>query len=113
MALTVKQIEEALIKNGGFISRAAKKLNVTPQAIYKRVKNNKRLQEVKRNVEESNLDLAEDQLLKKIKDGNLGAICFYLKCKGKNRGYIETQTPGMDDLPPLPSKVIVQVEDAS
>lgn len=37
------------------------------------------------------LDLAENKLLQKINDGDLGAICFYLKCQGKHRGYIERQ----------------------
>ena len=106
MALTVKQIETALTNNGGFVSQAAKKLNVSYQAIYKRIKNNKRLQEIKLTVEESNLDLAESKLLTQIRKGNLGAICFYLKCKGKKRGYIETQQMNnITDAPPQPIKI--------
>lgn len=89
MALTIKQIEEALRANGGFVSKTAIALNVTQSNIYDRIKKSKELQKVKLEIDESFLDLAENQLIKKIKMKDLGAICFYLKCKGKGRGYVE------------------------
>jgi hypothetical protein len=42
-------------------------------------------------VAESNIDLAEKSLMQQIKDGNPTSTIFYLKTKGKKRGYIETQ----------------------
>lgn len=91
MSLTVQQIEDALRKSGGFVSKAALGLHVTPSNIYARIKRSPRLQEVKKQIDESYLDVAEHRLIKEINSGNLGAICFYLKCKGKKRGYIERQ----------------------
>ena len=35
------------------------------------------------------LDIAESQLFKHIRSGNLTAIIFYLKCLGKPRGYVD------------------------
>ena len=35
--------------------------------------------------------MAEDQLIKQIREGNLTATIFYLKTKGQARGYIEKQ----------------------
>ena len=49
------------------------------------------LRKVKEEIEESYLDLAESKLMKKINEGDNGSIFFYLKCKGKKRGYIENQ----------------------
>jgi hypothetical protein len=41
-------------------------------------------------IEESWIDLAECELLKQVKNGNLKAIQFLLKSKGKARGYAPT-----------------------
>lgn len=87
--LSIKQIETALRATGGFVSQTAKKLNVTQEAIYFRINKSDYLKEVKREIDESYLDLAESKLIKKLNDEDLGALCFYLKCKGKGRGYIE------------------------
>jgi len=38
-------------------------------------------------VSESSLDYVENQLMSLIKEGNLSSIQYYLKTKGKDRGY--------------------------
>jgi len=40
--------------------------------------------------EESMLDMAEGELMKQVKNGNMSAIQFLLKSKGKSRGYAPT-----------------------
>lgn len=44
-----------------------------------------------KDIEESLVDYSESQLMAAIQEGNLTAIIFHLKTKGKNRGYIEGQ----------------------
>ena len=38
---------------------------------------------------EAFLDFAEGELFRQVREGNLTATIFYLKCQGKQRGYIE------------------------
>lgn len=91
MALTKKQIAKALKSCGGFVSQTAKKLNVSASNIYAWMDRHPELKELKQDIEESYLDLAETKLLKLVDSADLGAVCFYLKCKGKKRGYVEKQ----------------------
>ena len=88
---TVEQCAEAIRNAGGFITVAAKQLNMSHPALSKRVKQSERLQQVLNETKEQYLDLAESQLIKAVKDRESWAICFYLKCKGKKRGYVEKQ----------------------
>jgi len=111
--LSLDAVEDALRATGGFESQAAKKLGVTHQAINKRIRNNKRLQVVKKDIEYALLDLAESKVIKAIQDEDRDMIKFYLKCKGKDRGYIEKpqdQSPSRDQ-ESQPVQVIIQVED--
>jgi len=89
MAKTIKQIEDALRATGGFVSQAAKKLGISQSAVSNRIAKSKELQEARIEIEESYLDLAESKLIKNINKNDNASIFFYLKCKGKHRGYIE------------------------
>jgi len=89
--LKLEQIEAALRKCNGLITPTSTMLNVTRQAIYLRVKRSARLRAVIEEVTEKVLDKCESQLFKNINDGdgNMTAIIFYLKTKGRHRGYVE------------------------
>jgi len=113
-ALKIGQIEAALRVTGGFVTYAAKKLGVTHQAVTSRIKASERLQRVQDEIRESYLDLSEHKLITKIKDEDLGAIIFFLKCRGKGRGYIEKQQiENVTEQQAQPIKVVIEVEDAS
>ncbi len=47
------------------------------------------MHDVRADCEATLIDLAEGKLYSKINEGNMTAIIFYLKCKAKDRGYIE------------------------
>ena len=116
MALKIEQIERALKANGGFIAKTAKSLNVRYQTIWERIRRSPRLKQFYEEIRESYIDLAESKLLVKVREGDLGAICFFLKCQGKKRGYIEKLVVGDDGsyIPKAqPVSVIIQVQDGS
>ena len=82
-SLTCRLLDEAYNKKTG---RTAKTQSHT---IGKRVKETPELQELVTQIRNESLDLAEERLFDLIKEGNVTAIIFYLKCQGKGRGYIE------------------------
>lgn len=88
---SIEDYEKALRKANGFISVAAKALGVSYTAVQQRVKHNPDLQMIIDESKETMLDLAECKLISAIKDTQPWAVCFYLKCQGKERGYVEKQ----------------------
>ena len=59
-------------------------------------------------IENVALDFAESQLHKQIKDGNASSTIFYLKTKGKKRGYIErVQTEDLTDREPIEVNIVL------
>jgi len=86
-----KAILEALEKSLGVVTTACKAIGIGRTQFYQWLKDDP---EFKRQVDDiSNIaiDFAESQLHKQIQDGNTSATIFYLKTKGKNRGYVERQ----------------------
>jgi len=77
--VTTKQCVEAIHNSGGFITPAAKQLNISQAALSKRIKKSKALQQVLAETKEQYLDLAETQLIKAVRDREAWAISFYLK----------------------------------
>lgn len=95
------QILEALRRTGGNQTLAAKELekqlgiSISRSTISKRIAKEKKLAAAVAEIEAETVDMAESQLMKGIQSGNMTAIIFYLKTKGKQRGYserIETDT---------------------
>jgi predicted transcriptional regulator len=84
-----EQVAEALTAAGGVQADAARILGCSRTTINGYVRRYPHLQELIIQTREETLDLAESQLIKKVKDGNMTAIIFYLKTQGKQRGYVE------------------------
>jgi len=74
----------------GNISESCKAANIDRNTYYNWLKADPVFAEAVDTVAELNLDFAESCLKRQIKDGNTTATIFYLKTKGKARGYVET-----------------------
>ena len=95
--LSDAEIKEALLATGGIQTaavlwlKAKKNISIDRTTICKRIKKSNLLKAVADEATEQMLDVAENGLHRLIKEGDKGAIIFFLKCKGKQRGYIERQ----------------------
>jgi hypothetical protein len=84
-----KAIIEALEKSLGVVTTACKKVGVGRTQFYHWLKEDEEFAKEVEDIQNIALDFAESQLHKQIGDGNTTATIFYLKTKGKKRGYIE------------------------
>lgn len=83
-------------------------------AFSRRVNKSERLHAVRNEVIDSTLDWAETQLFRLISEGNPTAIIFYLKCKGKHRGYSErSEVTGANGAPLTPGPIQVEFVSAT
>jgi hypothetical protein len=84
-----KKMLEALTITNGIVTTAAKMCTIASDYHYDWMKEDPAYKLAVEAIDNIMLDVAEGQLMKKIKEGNLTALIFYLKCKGKQRGYID------------------------
>lgn len=89
--LTKQQKEFLKVFNqvGGNISMACRQANIKSRTTYYRWLENDEFRDAVENVNESFIDLAESQLRAAVSRGDMNAVFFLLKTKGKNRGYVE------------------------
>jgi hypothetical protein len=86
-AAMVKAMEEAL----GIVSAAARKVGIDRSTHYQWLKDDETYRAAIDSIQDIALDFAESQLHKQIQNGEVSSTIFYLKTKGKKRGYIERQ----------------------
>ncbi len=84
-----KQIASTFAKKGCNVSETCAALGIDRATFYKWRKDDAKLDAMLNDESESVIDYTESKLLEKIQDGDLTAIIFMLKTRGKNRGYIE------------------------
>jgi|TARA_E500000178_G_scaffold314767_1_gene333246 hypothetical protein len=90
MAKNKEHFLEVFASKMGNVSKACKAAQISRQTYYDWLKIDDFANKVEE-VREGLLDFAEDQLLANIQEGKTAEILFYLKTKGKKRGYIERQ----------------------
>ena len=86
-----KRILEALEKSLGVVTTALKSCDLSRTNFYKWLNEDEEFAKSVKDIENIALDFGESQLHKQIGDGNTSATIFFLKTKGKKRGYVERQ----------------------
>lgn len=86
-----KAIIQALEQSLGVVTTACKKVGIGRTQFYQWLKDDPDFKREVEDISNITLDFAESQLHKQIREGSTSATIFYLKTKGKKRGYVERQ----------------------
>ena len=113
---------ELLKANCGNVSDACANLGISRGTHYLWMNNDAEYAKAVDDINEANIDFAESQLRKSIREGDITSIIFFLKTKGKNRGFSErveqkieakTEISGTNiDITKLPDELIFKVIEA-
>ncbi len=82
---------DALEKSLGVVTSACKTVGIGRTTHYLWLQEDKEYKAAVEELSDVAIDFAESQLHKQIKEGNSTATIFFLKTKGKKRGYVERQ----------------------
>lgn len=113
VALTKKQRDflVSLRENMGIVSETAAQHNIHRNTHYLWMKNPNYAKEVE-DINEDCIDFAESKLQANINAGSSTDIQFYLRTRGRKRGYVEKIETGMtdsagNDVKPKPGVIII------
>jgi len=84
-----KVLIAALEKSLGVVTTACKSVDISRDTHYRWLKEDEEYRQSVEDIENVALDFAESKLHKQIEKGDTTATIFFLKTKGKRRGYIE------------------------
>jgi len=89
LTLQPKDYIRAIVRTGGFITKAAELLGVTYQSVQDKIKDWPEVKEAYEFVIEKRFDMTESKLFQAIANGEPWAVMFFLRYKGRKRGYME------------------------
>ena len=89
--ITKKAMIDALEKSLGIVTSACKAVGISRETHYRWLREDESYKQSVEDLANVALDFAESQLHQQIKGGNPTSTIFYLKTKGKKRGYVERQ----------------------
>lgn len=87
-----KAMIQALEKTLGIVTQAAKIAGIDRETHARWMRSDPAYKEAVDSVSDIALDFAESCLHKRIKDGSDAATIFFLKTKGRKRGYVEGES---------------------
>jgi hypothetical protein len=77
----------ALEKSMGIVTPACKEVGVSRESFYRYYREDAEFKKKVDELEDFQLDFVENQLFNKIKQGSEKSIMFYMRYKGRKRGY--------------------------
>ena len=87
--ISIEDILKMYDKKGCNITATCSALGISRKTFYEWKAKKKKLAEGLEEIDESILDWAESKLKEHINNDNLQALIFFLRTKGKKRGYVE------------------------
>lgn len=76
-------------KSAGLMTTACEKYGCYRSTIYDMIKRDSEFARKIEEINEKRIDFAESKLMEKINEGDTTSILFFLKTKGRSRGYVE------------------------
>ena len=84
-----KDVLKALEETYGVVTEACKKAGLSRSQFYVYMDKDAEFKKMVEDIQEAAIDYVESKLFENIREKNVTAQIFYLKTKGKHRGYIE------------------------
>lgn len=110
----MKSKKDFLIKfkeSKGIISTACDAAQISRMTFYRWKKEDPEFADLVSEIEEASIDYVESKLIENIDNNKTSEILFYLKTKGKNRGYVERQEIQTDGFPEKIEIEVISNED--
>ncbi len=85
-----KRLLEALEKNMGIVTPACREVGISRDRFYTYYHEDEDFKRAVDDINNIQSDFVESQLFKKIKEGSERSILFYMRYKGKNKGYTDS-----------------------
>lgn len=89
IAYNKNQLIEAMKKSLGIVTNACQMCNISRETYYKYMENDSEFKKQIEDIENVQADFVESQFMKNIKNGDSSCIIFFMKTKGRKRGYTE------------------------
>ena len=86
---TKRALVAAMTKSLGIVTQACNAVGVCRDTYYEYYKKDPAFKKQIDDIQNVALDFVEGQLFKQINKGEVSSTIFYLKTKGKNRGFVE------------------------
>ena len=108
-----KRFLQAFAESRGIVLTACEATGISRSTYYKWMKDDPDFKAAASDVAEAQLDFVESKLINRIDSGDTTAIIFYLKTKGKKRGYIEKTQPKDEARPTQPHPTLPDTDDTA